>query len=89
MNKSDIVKKIAEKEDITTEEAKRRLENVLDMIKVGLEKDEKVMISGFCSLEIVKRKEKKGRNPKTGEIIIIPPRKSIKFKIGKLLGNIL
>lgn len=89
MNKSDLIKIISDKTNISQEKSKDSLELILDIIKDGLVNDGKVMISGFGSWEIKERKEKKGRNPKTGEIIIIPPRKNIKFKIGKMLEYIL
>jgi DNA-binding protein HU-beta len=89
MNKSDLIKIMSDKTNVSQEKSKETLELILDMIKGGLEKDGKVMLSGFGSWEIKQRKEKKGRNPKTGEVIIIPPRKNIKFKIGKMLEGIL
>jgi DNA-binding protein HU-beta len=89
MNKSDLIKLMSEKSNVSQEKSKETLESILDLIKGGLERDGKVMLSGFGSWEIKQRKEKKGRNPKTGEVIIIPPRKNIKFKIGKMLEGIL
>jgi len=89
MNKSDIITILSKSEDFSEEKSKEIFEFILDAIRDGLINDDKVLISGFGSFEIKIRKPKKGRNPKTGEELIIPSKKVIKFKPGKLLNFII
>jgi len=48
---------------------------------------EKVVITGFGSFNLLVTQTKKGRNPKTGETILIEPKKKIKFKQSKEIFN--
>ncbi len=57
------------------------IEDFIELIKNGLEQDEKVMISGFGSFEVKAKPPRRGRNPQTGESIRVPARKALKFKI--------
>ncbi|PKN76615.1 MAG: DNA-binding protein HU [Deltaproteobacteria bacterium HGW-Deltaproteobacteria-10] len=61
------------------------MEIFLNPIKRTLKKREEVFISGFGTFTIVKRKARKGRNPKTGESIRIAARVIPKFKAAKAL----
>ncbi len=56
---------------------------VLDGIKDALSREDKVEIRGFGSFRICHRLAKKGRNPKTGESVSVPPKKVPFFKAGK------
>lgn len=58
---------------------------LFDVITEEVGKGEKVSIHGFGSFEQVTRCERKGRNPKTGESIVIPAKKSPKFTASKSL----
>lgn len=58
---------------------------LFDVITEEVGKGEKVSIHGFGSFEQVTRDERKGRNPKTGESIVIPAKKSPKFTASKSL----
>lgn len=58
---------------------------LFDVITEEVGKGEKVSIHGFGSFEQVIRGERKGRNPKTGESIVIPAKKSPKFTASKSL----
>jgi nucleoid DNA-binding protein len=46
----------------------------------GVVQDEKLMLSGFGIFYVHAKKERKGRNPKTGEQVVIPPHKSVSFR---------
>ena len=56
------------------------MEIFLNLIKKTLKKRDKIFISGFGTFSVVKRKARKGRNPKTGEAIKIAARVMSKFK---------
>jgi DNA-binding protein HU-beta len=59
------------------------VEIFLSMIKKALKKGDKIFLSGFGTFIIVKRKARKGRNPKTGEAIRIAAKVIPKFKPAK------
>jgi nucleoid DNA-binding protein len=61
---------------------------IFDLIKSRLANGEKVLLSGFGCFRVVERKDRKGVNPKTGETIVIPGRKAIKFKPSKNIRSV-
>jgi len=61
---------------------------MLEIIKGRLARGEKVLITGFGCFSIMKRRDKKGVNPQTGEPIIIPGKNAVKFKPSKYLETI-
>jgi DNA-binding protein HU-beta len=79
MKRADLVNEVA-KATLTKKEAAEAIEIFLGVIKKTLKKRDKIFISGFGTFSIVKRKARKGRNPKTGEAIKIPARVIPKFK---------
>ncbi len=78
MNKSDIIAEVA-KVTCAAQEAKDAVEEFVNTVKNALERGERVTISDFGSFSVVVRKAKKGRNPATGEEMVIPPKKKVKF----------
>jgi nucleoid DNA-binding protein len=89
MNKNDISKKVyAAHGGISYSEAQKIVDLILEIIKGRLSRGEKVLISGFGCFSVMRRKDKKGVNPQTGEPVIIPSRNSIKFKPSKHLKSI-
>jgi len=85
MTKADLIAKVAELAQMKKSEAEKAVAACLDAIKEILQNDQKLTITGFGTFEVVQRKERKGRNPQTGEEMIIPATKVVKFKPGKLL----
>jgi DNA-binding protein HU-beta len=88
MTKKELVESIAKKAGITLAQAKNALEGVTDAVKGSLKKGKKVTIPGFGTFTITRRKARKGRNPRTGEIIKIAASKLPKFTAGKGLKDI-
>jgi integration host factor subunit alpha len=80
MRKVDIANDLYEKIGIPKKEAVDIVEIVLDTIKQTLQKGETVKIAGFGNFVVRSKRERKGRNPKTGEEIGITPRKVVTFK---------
>jgi DNA-binding protein HU-beta len=66
-------------------EAQAAVDCVFNTIKKALKKRDTVTLIGFGTFKVDKRKARKGRNPQTGEEMIIPATKVVKFKPGKLL----
>lgn len=89
MNKKEIISRMAKDTGITALQAAKAFSSFMNGIKEALKRGEKVTFSGFGSFEIKQRKARKGRNPKTGQDVAIPPRKRIKFNPSKSLKNAL
>ncbi len=85
MTKADLVEKIAEKANLTKANAERSLNAFLDAVEDVLVKEGKLTLTGFGTFVVEDRKERKGRNPRTGKEISIPAAKVVKFRPGKLL----
>jgi len=88
MNKENLVETVAKDLDLSKAQAERSVNAVIDNISKGLKKDKRVQLIGFGSFEVRKRKARKGRNPQTGESIKIKASKTVAFKAGKKLKNL-
>jgi len=85
LTKSTIIEKIAENNNISDSNAKDTIELLLETIKSTLVSGEDVMISGFGKFCVNEKAPRKGRNPATGEEMILKKRKIVAFKCsGKL-----
>ncbi|SMD04404.1 HU family DNA-binding protein [Sporomusa malonica] len=87
MNKTDLVKAVAQKADMTQKDAEKAINAVFAAIEEALANDDKVQIIGFGTFEVKTREERKGRNPQTGNEITIPASKNPVFKAGKGLKD--
>lgn len=87
MTKAELIDKIASSAGLSKADATRALDSTLNAIKASLKKGQKVTLVGFGTFSITKRKARKGRNPKTGEVINIPAAKTPKFTAGKALKD--
>ena len=85
MTKHEFVKAIATKMDSTQKLAEKALDAIMDVIVESLAQGEEINLVGFGKFTIKERAPKIGRNPKTGEEVQIPARKSPVFKIGQRL----
>jgi len=88
MNKAKLIKKLSEKMEILPGEAKVIVDNIFDAMKESLEKGERIEIRGFGSFAMRQYGGYKGRNPKTGKIVDVPPKKLPYFKVGKELKDL-
>ncbi len=82
LSKKDLVAKVAEATGKTKTEVDEIISATINAIKTSVKEDE-IRLLGFGSFKVVKKEERKGRNPKTKEEIVIPARNSIKFTAGK------
>jgi DNA-binding protein HU-beta len=87
MTKADLVAKIAEKAGITKANAERALNAFLEALEASLVGEGKLTLTGFGTFEVLDRKARTGRNPRTGKEIKIPASKVVKFRAGKLLKD--
>ena len=87
--RADIVESIRSELDIPKSSCAEMVEILLDMMKSTLVSGEDVMISGFGKFSVKNKRERRGRNPATGEDMILPPRKVVTFKCsGKLRDKV-
>ena len=64
-------------------------ESLLELVKASLESGDDVLVSGFGKFCVKDKKERKGRNPATGEDAVIPARRMVTFKCsGKLRDKV-
>jgi DNA-binding protein HU-beta len=85
MTKAELVAKIAEEAKVKKSEAERCLNAFVKALSEALEKGERVALPGLGVFNVRERKERKGRNPRTGEPMIIPARKVVTFSPAKAL----
>ncbi len=86
MTKSELVDKIVEANaTLTRKESEMVVNIVFDSMGDALRRGEKVEIRGFGSFTVRKRDAREARNPKSGEIVNIPAKKTPFFKTGKEL----
>lgn len=83
MNKAELITSIAEKGKLTKKDAEVALKAFIESVEETLEKHEKVQLVGFGTFETRERAERKGRNPRSKEEIIIPASTVPVFKAGK------
>ncbi|HDR7799637.1 TPA: HU family DNA-binding protein [Bacillus tropicus] len=87
MNKTELIKVVAEKAELTQKDAAAATQAVLDTITTALASEEKVQILGFGTFEVRERSARTGRNPQTGEEMQIAASKVPAFKAGKELKD--
>lgn len=87
MNKSELVKSIADKSGLTQDQATLALNGLTDTIRDTLAKGEEVALVGFGTFSVKERAARTGRNPQTGEEIQIAASKVPHFKAGKSLKD--
>ncbi len=89
MNKTQLIDKIAEKSGLTKADSKKALDAFIEATSEALKdnNDGKLALVGFGTFSISERAERKGRNPRTKEEIIIPAKKAVRFKAGRELED--
>jgi len=89
LTKSHLIDAIAEQNGFIRKKSTETVEIILEIIKSKLPSGENVIISGFGKFCVREKRERKGRNPATGEDMILAPRRVVTFKCsGKLRDEI-
>lgn len=88
MNKSELASVMVKDGAATKTDALKVIDAIVDVITEELKSDGKVTLVGFGTFKTNLKLEKKGRNPRTGEEIIIPEKKVVKFVPGKNLKDL-
>ena len=78
--KSDLIHAVAESNGFVQNKSAEIVETLIDLIKTKLAGGEDVLISGFGKFCVKKKRERRGRNPATGEDMILAARRVLTFK---------
>ena len=83
MNKSELINYISEIHDVPKYRTELIIKDILTTIIKELSEGKEVKLNGFGSFKVKTRKQRKGRNPQTGEELIIPEHRVPVFKFSK------
>ena len=87
LTKANLIEALAEKSGLPKNNASAVVEAFLETIKHTLESGEDVMISGFGKFTVKEKKQRKGRNPATGNDLMLDARRVVRFKCSNLLRD--
>ena len=85
LTKAEMAEKLFEELGLNKREAKEVVELFFEEVRASLEENEQVKLSGFGNFDLRDKKERPGRNPKTGEEIPITARRVVTFRPGQKL----
>jgi len=88
MNKAELVEEVANQTGLTKKTSREAVDAVISVITDSLGREEKVTLVGFGTFQVMERKARTGRNPRTGKKLEIPAKKVAKFKAGKNLREV-
>jgi integration host factor subunit beta len=89
MTKAELVEEVSRVSDLTKKHSELIVETVFRSIVTALQRGEKIELRGFGSFRLRQREPRKGRNPKTGDKVDVPPKKVPYFKPGKELKELI
>lgn len=87
MTKADIVESVYQRVGLSKKESAEIVDEVFEIVRERLEQGDPVKISGFGNFNIRQKTPRRGRNPKTGEEILITARKVLTFKPSQILRD--
>ena len=88
MNKTDLIAAMARRAGLTQNESERALDAFLEILGTTLRDGGKIQLTGYGTFEVRERAERMGRNPQTGEDMVIPATRVPAFKPGKILKDL-
>ncbi len=89
MNKAELIAAMSEKTELSRKDAEKALKAFTDVVAEELKKGEKIQMVGFGTFEVSELAARTGRNPQSGEEMVIPASKAPKFKAGKALKDMI
>ena len=89
MTKAELVEEVSRVSDLTKKHSESIVDTVFQSIIDALHRGEKIELRGFGSFRLRRREPRKGRNPKTGDKVDVPPKKVPYFKPGKELKELI
>jgi DNA-binding protein HU-beta len=87
MNKAELIDAMAAAAGLSKADAKKALDGFVGATTDALKKGERISLVGFGSFDISKRNARNGRNPKTGAVIQIAAKNTVRFKAGSELST--
>ncbi len=88
MNKTEFINAVSEKAGLSKADSKKAVEAFVETVSNELKAGGKVALLGFGSFSVAEKSARKGVNPKTKQPIDIPARKTVKFKAGSELSEV-
>ncbi len=85
MTKADLINLVAEKANLQHKQSEMVVNLIFEMMTDALKKDDRIEIRGFGSFVNRTYEAYQGRNPKTGQVVQVPPKRVPFFKVGKEL----
>jgi len=89
MTKAELVEEVSRVSDLTKKHSETIVDTVFQSIIDALHRGDKIELRGFGSFRLRQREPRKGRNPKTGDKVDVPPKKVPYFKPGKELKDLI
>ncbi len=83
MNKAELIERVSKKTKLTKTQTETILDAAIETIQKSVSSGEEVKIVGFGTFDRASRKQRNGRNPKTGTTIVIPASRVPRFRPGK------
>jgi integration host factor subunit alpha len=87
VTKADIVNSVSNRLDMGKQRSSEAVEALLEIMKKNLANGEDVLVSGFGKFCVKDKKQRKGRNPQTGDEMILAPRRVVTFRCSLSLKN--
>ena len=87
LTKANIVEAVAKQIGYTKNQSVNMIETLLELIKRSLESGEEVLVSGFGKFCVKEKRERRGRNPATGEDMMLEPRRVVTFNCSRNLRD--
>jgi DNA-binding protein HU-beta len=87
MNKAELIDAIAGNSGLSKADAKKALDGFITAATGALKTNDRISLVGFGSFSVSDRAARNGRNPKTGAVIKIAAKKTIRFKAGAELSS--
>jgi integration host factor subunit alpha len=87
LTKAHIVGEVAEKNGYPKNQSSEMVETLLEIMKRSLESGEDVLVSGFGKFCVKEKHERRGRNPATGEDMMLEPRRVVTFRCSRQLRD--
>lgn len=87
MKKAELIAAMAAKAGMKKTDAQKAIDAFIEVVSEELAAGEKVQLTGFGTFEVSERAAREGRNPQSGETMMIAASKSPKFKAGKVLKD--
>ncbi len=83
LNKAELIERVAKRTKLTKSQSEIVLDAAIEVIQKAVSSGEEVKIVGFGTFDRASRKQRNGRNPKTGTTIVIPASRVPRFRPGK------